>query len=99
MVITTGLNSRFVPKTSALVSVNYYEGSTTDVSMEWGSLCFCTITPVPSSVLGDSGAVVADSKGRNGVIITSGAGWMATKDITYSTEHQLCNEGHQSQIL
>ncbi|KAL5480626.1 hypothetical protein ACEPAI_1897 [Sanghuangporus weigelae] len=63
---------------------NYYEDGTTDFSMEWAILPFDHKSGAFSAP-GDSGAVVADGSGRIGGIITSGAGWMPAKDITYAT--------------
>ncbi|KDQ64793.1 hypothetical protein JAAARDRAFT_238133 [Jaapia argillacea MUCL 33604] len=63
---------------------NYYEDGASNLSREWAILPFDDESG-PFSAPGDSRAVVADGRGRIGGIITSGAGRMDDKDITYAT--------------
>jgi len=62
----------------------YYKDDIPDYSMEWAILPFDRRSGAFSAP-GDSGACVADGRGRIGGIITSGAGWTPEKDITYAT--------------
>ncbi|KDQ61352.1 hypothetical protein JAAARDRAFT_30774 [Jaapia argillacea MUCL 33604] len=71
---------------------NYYEDGITGLSMEWAILAFDNKSGAFSAP-GDSGAVVADAKGRMGGIITSGAGKQEEKDITYATSTNWVMQG------
>ena len=62
---------------------NYKDGPT-GYSLEWTIVSYDTMSG-PFSRPGDSGAVVADGRGRIGGIITGGSGVTDENDVTYAT--------------
>jgi hypothetical protein len=80
---TTGLT---VGRANNIISYTrtYFSGTLTGVSKEWAIMPFDKNSG-PFSAQGDSGAVVVDSKGRIGGILTAGGGITNATDITFVT--------------
>ncbi|KAG0635404.1 hypothetical protein HOY80DRAFT_893115, partial [Tuber brumale] len=73
---------------------NYYNDGGSDFSREWAILPFDR-RPDPFSACGDSGACVADGRGRIGGLITGGAGLTDCTDITNVSNINSIMEGIQ----
>jgi len=62
----------------------YFTNGTHQTSTEWAILPYDHKSGVFSAP-GDSGSIIADSRGRIGGLLTGGAGTMEDSDITYAT--------------
>ncbi|KAF8606534.1 hypothetical protein BDV93DRAFT_520820 [Ceratobasidium sp. AG-I] len=71
---------------------NYHQEDATSFSLEWAIVSLDKKSR-PFADIGDSGAVVADGRGRIGGIITGGAGSTDSKDITYASSINSVMEG------
>ena len=62
----------------------YFSDGTNQTSREWSILPYGNKSGVFSEA-GDSGSIIADTRGRIGGLLTGGAGKAGSTDITYAT--------------